>query len=304
VNFPTKDHWRSVSRLSDIERGLQYLVDRYRAWGITSFAIPPLGCGNGQLEWRMVGPLLYRYAKQMEIPIELYAPYGTPPKELTVEFLAHAPSVGDERTRVAAPSVIRPAWVALVEILRRIEEQPYHWPVGRIIFQKMAYVATRQGLPTGFVYRQGSFGPFSAELKHAVTQLVNGNLIQEQRVDRMFVVKVGPHFERMRPEIKATLAQWAHIIERTTDLFLRIKTDQAEIMATVMYAADALKEKRRTPPSELEVLHSVMQWKQKRRPPLNASVAASTIRNLGVLRWLHVRPDLGLPVAEEEFSPA
>ncbi len=26
VNFPTKDHWRSPSRLADIERGLDYLV--------------------------------------------------------------------------------------------------------------------------------------------------------------------------------------------------------------------------------------------------------------------------------------
>lgn len=304
VNFPTKDHWRSVSRLRDIEKGLQHLVDHVHAWGITSIAIPPLGCGNGQLEWRAVGPLLYRYAKQTGIPVELYAPYGTPPKELTVEFLAHAPSVGDERRRIAAPSGIKPAWLALVEILRRLEEQPYHWPVGRIIFQKIAYVATRQGLPTGFVYRQGSFGPFSAELKHAMAQLINGNLLQEQRVGGMFVVKVGSRFERMRPEVEPALAQWTGVIERTTDLFLRVNTDQAELMATVMYAADALKQDRDALLSESEILRSVMQWKQKRRPPLNASVAASTIRNLGVLRWLDVTLDPSLPVAEEEFSPA
>ena len=303
VNFPTKDHWRSVSRLSDIERGLQYLIDHYHAWGITSLAIPPLGCGNGQLEWRVVGPLLYRHAKQMEIPVELYAPYGTPPKELTAEFLAHAPSAGDERKRVAAPSAIKPAWVALVEILRRLEEQPYHWPVGRIIFQKIAYVATRQGVPTGFAYRQGSFGPFSAEVKHAVTQLVNDNLLQEQRVGGMFVVKVGPRFERMQLDIGPTLAQWTAVIERTTDLFMRINTDQAELMATVMYAADALKQEKQALPSESEVLRSVMQWKQKRRPPVDAPATASTIRNLGVLRWLDVTLDPGLPVAKEEFSP-
>ena len=62
VNFPTKDHWKSVSRIEDIEKGLEYLLSHYREWEITSLAVPPLGCGNGQLEWRAVGPLFYRYA--------------------------------------------------------------------------------------------------------------------------------------------------------------------------------------------------------------------------------------------------
>src|ERR1043166_8630515 len=88
INFPTKDHWKSVSRIADIERGLQYLLTRYKEWGVKSLAIPPLGCGNGQLEWKAVGPLIYRYASQMDIPVELYAPYGTPPRELTADFLS------------------------------------------------------------------------------------------------------------------------------------------------------------------------------------------------------------------------
>src|SRR5438128_9567908 len=29
LNFPTKDHWRSVSRLADIVRGLEHLQKRY-----------------------------------------------------------------------------------------------------------------------------------------------------------------------------------------------------------------------------------------------------------------------------------
>ena len=34
LNFPTKDHWRSVSRLSDIIAGLQYVELHYKEWGI------------------------------------------------------------------------------------------------------------------------------------------------------------------------------------------------------------------------------------------------------------------------------
>src|SRR5215207_6876641 len=87
LNFPTKDHWRSVTKLSDIEEGLRYLTSHYRDWEITSMALPPLGCGNGQLEWRIVGPTLYRYLKEIDVPVELYAPYGTPHEELQPDFL-------------------------------------------------------------------------------------------------------------------------------------------------------------------------------------------------------------------------
>lgn len=90
INFPTKDHWKSISKINDIENGLKHLLDHYQAWSVTSLAIPALGCGNGQLEWRVVGPLIHRFAKDLSIPLELYAPHGTHPKELTEEFLGKA----------------------------------------------------------------------------------------------------------------------------------------------------------------------------------------------------------------------
>jgi O-acetyl-ADP-ribose deacetylase (regulator of RNase III)/uncharacterized protein YwgA len=304
VNFPTKDHWKSVSRISDIERGLQHLLRYCKEWGITSLAVPPLGCGNGQLEWRAVGPLIYKYIKQMDIPVEMYAPYGTSPKELTEEFLKQSAPFVDQRGHEAVSSAMNPAWIALVEILRRIEEQPYHWPVGRTIFQKIAYVATQQGLPTGFVYQKGSFGPFCKELKMAETGLVNNNLLQEERSGKMFMVKVGPNFMKVRKDFESELTKWAPIIEKTTDLFMRMTTDQSEIVATVMFATDSLKKKDKRIPTETEVLESVMQWKQKRRPPLDRLAVAPIIRNLGILRWLDVKPDTSLPISENEYVPA
>lgn len=72
LNFPTKAHWRSVSNIKDIIHGLDYLIAHYRDWGITSMAVPPLGCGQGQLEWRVVAPILHRYLDQLAIPVELY----------------------------------------------------------------------------------------------------------------------------------------------------------------------------------------------------------------------------------------
>jgi O-acetyl-ADP-ribose deacetylase (regulator of RNase III) len=86
VIFPTKSHWRSVSRLEDIVAGLKYMQQRYQEWGITSLAVPALGCGEGGLEWQVVGPILYHHLAQLAIPVELYAPVGVTSTELATMF--------------------------------------------------------------------------------------------------------------------------------------------------------------------------------------------------------------------------
>src|ERR1044072_482407 len=58
VNFPTKGHWRTRSRLEDIRTGLAHLRRTIEERGIRSIAVPPLGCGNGGLDWNDVHPLI------------------------------------------------------------------------------------------------------------------------------------------------------------------------------------------------------------------------------------------------------
>ena len=91
--FPTKQHWKMESKLIEIERGLRWLVDNYKKLGIKSLAVPALGCGNGGLDWRDVGPLMYKYFQKLDIPVEIYLPEkNIPEKYLTEEFLQKEPS--------------------------------------------------------------------------------------------------------------------------------------------------------------------------------------------------------------------
>ncbi|MGH9338514.1 MAG: type II toxin-antitoxin system antitoxin DNA ADP-ribosyl glycohydrolase DarG [Acidobacteriota bacterium] len=300
LNFPTKDHWRSVSRLEDIVRGLRYLERHHREWGITSLAVPPLGCGHGQLEWRVVGPTLYRHLKRLDIPVELYAPYGTPHEELQPTFLEQTPMEEKAAASGYPASRMKPAWVALVKILEEIENERYHYPVGRTSFQKIAYFATESGIPTGLSYRRSSYGPYAPELKALVTRLVNNGLIREERLGQMFAVKTGPTFQDACRAYERELAEWKDKIESLADLFMRMRTQQAELAATVHFAAKGVASKKRSePPSESEVLGEVMSWKQKRRPPLKEADVAATIRGLSMLGWLKVKPSSDLPVSEE-----
>jgi O-acetyl-ADP-ribose deacetylase (regulator of RNase III)/uncharacterized protein YwgA len=301
LNFPTKDHWRSVATLESIILGLEYLLQHYKEWGITSIAVPPLGCGEGQLEWRIVGPTLYRHLKRLGIPVELFAPYGTPRQELQPEFLDTSSTSEKAQSTMPQPQWVQPGWVALVEILRRLEEQPYHWPVGRTTFQKIAFVATEQGVPTNLQYQRSSYGPFAPEMKSLVTRLVNNGLIREERLGQMFAVKTGTTFADARKAYAKELAQWDAIIEKVVDLFVRMNTHQAELVSTVLFAARSQSPANSESLTERDVMSQVMQWKQKRRPPLNEQEVAWTVRNLAALGWLKVKASHDLPLPAEEL---
>ena len=298
LNFPTKDHWRSVSKLSDIIQGLKYLEQHYQEWGITSIAIPPLGCGYGQLEWRIVGPTLYRYVKRFNIPVELYAPLGTSKEELTNEFLSS--EIAPINSNNSTNGKIAPGLVAVIEILARIEKEPYHWPVGRTLFQKIAYFATDFGIQTDLRFARSSYGPFDASLKEKITRLVNNGLIKEEQLGRMFSVKTGPTYKDAQIRYKKVIEEYEPVINKLTDLFLRINTThQAELAATIHFAAQSIKREQNVKPTEKDVLASVMDWKQKRRPAFMEEEVAGTIRNLASLGLIDVKASNDLPVTNE-----
>jgi uncharacterized protein YwgA len=299
LSFPTKDHWRSMTKLTDIVQGMEWLLEHYKKWGIESIAVPPLGSGNGQLEWRVVGSTLHRYLKQMDIPVELYAPYGIPSTELEPEFL-EGPVRPLDYFAMPDPEWIKPGWVALVEILRNIQDQRYRRPVGRTIFQKIAYLATEEGIPTELDFVRRAFGPHSGDAMKVMTRLLNNGLIEERRKGKLLEVIPGPTYDEARQAYAGYLAKWESKINRIADLVMRtqMNTKTAEIVASIIYAARRLEEIESGPPKEVEVFNAVMEWKRNRRPPIDESKVAYMLRFLAGLHWIDVVPSEDLRIPE------
>lgn len=76
LNFPTKNHWRSPSKLEYLEKGLAFFSQKYKKAGITSIAFPKLGTQNGHLSWDDVGPLMAQYLSQLEIDVYVHIADG------------------------------------------------------------------------------------------------------------------------------------------------------------------------------------------------------------------------------------
>lgn len=287
VNFPTKQHWRSVSRLSDIEAGLDYLERYYKEWQIKSLAVPPLGCGNGQLEWRVVGPILLRHLKRLDIPVELYAPHGsTLLGEIQLDLLDQAGTQDSEQQWRLEPWL-----VAIAETVRRLESLRYHWPVGRIMLQKIVYFATVIGLPTGLEFQRASFGPFAPDLEAAVGRLQNNGILTEHQRGRMIEVRTSSAFDDARMSYSDQLDKWNDLIDHLVDLVARFDTTRAEIAATVHYASQDLRNQLGRKPTVAEVLDYVEDWKRRRSPRLERTEILRAVVSLGTQGWLQVDPD-------------
>lgn len=177
-----------------------------------------------------------------------------------------------------------------MEILQQLAAQPYANPVGRTIFQKISYVVTEMGVPTGFQFGKGSYGPFSGDVKLALHDFANRNWLHEQQLGRMIALRVGPQYEKDRNRYKDQIEHYRTKIDKAVDLFSRIKsTEQAEEVLTVIFASRQLKKSKRSGEVAEQELHDyILEWKKSWRTDEKRQSLASAIRNLVLLGWLRV----------------
>ncbi len=285
INFPTKDHWRSPSKLSYIISGLDWFRNNYKDLGIESIAFPPLGCGNGGLPWTVVGPLMYSKLNDLPIQIEIYAPYGTPPEQITEKFLAG--NIPDSPKEIIGNKNLQlnKYWLLILYVIKKLNNDKYSLNVGRTIFQKVCYVLTRTGVPTGFKFIESQYGPYSSEAKQAIMILSNANLMTEKRLGQMVETIVTPNF-KINPN--DFTVQDINNADKTFDLLSRIKsTDQAEMIATVLFSYDELSEKYAAV-TEKQIFDHVVNWKKHWNGTKDPEII-STIESLSVLGWM--KPD-------------
>jgi len=149
INFPTKDHWRSKSKLSYIEQGLDDLLVKLESLNIKSVALPPLGCGNGGLDWDEVKLLLEKKLSKMQ-SADFYI-YGPKESVLSPEYESIPSSDMTEKRAI------------LVKAIGEFE--PYFGGyLTRISLQKIVYFLQSMGIDYGVEFSRNTHGPYSEEL--------------------------------------------------------------------------------------------------------------------------------------------
>lgn len=156
INFPTKGHWRAKSEIKSIRDGLTDLVEQVRRLKIKSIAIPPLGCGNGGLEWDDVRPLIVDAFEQLsDIEVRLFEPIGAP--------AAKAMEVRTPKPRMT------PGRAAILKVLDTYRALGYG--LSKIEVQKLAYFLQEAGQALKLTFVPNEYGPYSDQLRHVLNKM-------------------------------------------------------------------------------------------------------------------------------------
>jgi O-acetyl-ADP-ribose deacetylase (regulator of RNase III) len=158
INFPTKGHWRADSRMADIDAGLQDLVATIRKLRIRSIAIPPLGCGNGGLDWNEVRPRIEAaLADVPEVEALVYTPSG-------------APGAADMPVRTERPRMTmgQAAMVVLMDRYLKGLLDPF---ISLLEIHKLMYFLQEAGQPLRLRFQAKGFGPYATNLRQVLIRM-------------------------------------------------------------------------------------------------------------------------------------
>lgn len=212
VNFPTKQHWRNPSKIEWIKEGLQDLKRFILENKVQSIALPPLGSGNGGLNWADVRPVIE--AELGEIPnveIIVYEP--------TARYQNVAKAVGVEKLTSARALV--------AELVRRYSVLSFECTLLEI--HKLAYLLQRRIVERGGVsplrmeFRADKYGPYAPTLGHLLNSLDGSYLHCEKRVADAGALDTI-WFEESKKDVVAAFLKSAEVtpfhpaLEETTNL--------------------------------------------------------------------------------------
>lgn len=142
INFPTKDLWRRPSKMEYIQSGLDALIKELPKLNVKTIALPPLGCGNGGLDWQEVKNLIENKLADSEH-----------------EFLVFEPGL-------LTSSRIKEKQMSASDLVLLYVRKELQRPTS-LRFQKTLYFTNYYYGKDLFQFSRGKYGPYSKDLYHA-----------------------------------------------------------------------------------------------------------------------------------------
>ena len=251
VNFPTKQHWRAPSRMEWVIEGLQDLRRFLTEQQVKSIAIPPLGAGNGGLEWTEVRAQIERALGDLDIDILVFEP--------TKQYQNVAKRTGVEK--------LTPARALIAELVRR------YWVLGMecslLEIQKLAWFLERAiernnpgDNPLNLQFAPHKFGPYANRLDHLLNNLDGSYLHSEKRIsdaDPLDVVWFDDERKGfVQTYLKSEAKAYTQALESTTALIDGFESPFGmELLATV----DWLLSREGVAPTVPALREGLRQWR-------------------------------------------
>ena len=270
INFPTKRHWREKSRLEDIRDGLRALVVDVQRLGIKSIAVPPLGCGNGGLDWSEVRPLIESAFEELrDVNVQMFSPLGAP--------AAKAMPVNTQKPAMTISRAL------FIRAMHQYETLSYRLTLLEI--QKLMYFLQEAGEPLKLRFQAGLYGPYAANL-NKVLEKMEGHLIRgygdSQKPDTEIellpdAIKEADSFLKDHPIPRER-------VSKVSDLIQGFETPYGmELLSSVHWVCTHQESKASTPEKTIELVHG---WNERKQKMFRAEHIRAAYQRLCELAWI------------------
>jgi O-acetyl-ADP-ribose deacetylase (regulator of RNase III) len=210
-NFPTKKSWREKSDYSYIEKGMESLIQNIQKLGVQSIAIPPLGCGNGGLDWLKVKTIILRNLESLPV---------------SVNIKIYAPSRYYSSTSVTSP-IMNFSHILLMVLKENLTR------FNKIRLQKAAYFINLLSGTDYFKFKEHKYGPYS----HAV-DILSRDIREYQQHYKLTTEKAIHHVLRniISETVNQKINQFGEAIIRASSLVNSIQSDnELEILTNLLW---------------------------------------------------------------------
>jgi len=251
INFPTKKEWFKKSQYSYIEEGLIDLVRVIKEYNIQSIALPPLGSGNGGLDWERVKKIMVAYLEPLQgVEIMVYEPNAAVKEILQKE---------EQKKDVK----LTPGRAMLLYALFQYEKLGETASV--FAANKLAYFLQKSGEPLRLQFVPYTYGPYAPAIEKVLYAL-NGKYLtgMEQMSAKPFEpIKLNQdRYNEVQDYIKTNLTSEQK--GRLNGLFNIISgfesTLSLEILASVHYLLNESPDLNRE-----DLLHKIQSWNNRKK---------------------------------------
>jgi len=269
INFPTKEHWKGRSKIEFVEKGMKDLVETIKTNQIKSIAIPPLGCGNGGLNWSIVKPIILNELKNIDSDIEV---------------IIYEPGFNNQTIPVKNEISLTPARAMLLYALR--DYQVLGYSINLLVAQKVAYFLQRMGEPLNLQYEKGHYGPYSNRLQHLLKYL-NGYYLnfKHEETKPSSTVSIN-HFEKVESYTQKELdINQIERLKKVKELIEGFESPYGlELLATVDYVSQ-----NENIQNTDEIVSKIGEWTKRKKEimkPIHIQVAHDRLKEYYRQQWL------------------
>ncbi len=252
LNFPTKDKWRKKSEYEFIEKGMKTLRSTIIENNLKSVSIPPLGCGNGGLEWVKVKELIINNIKDIS---------------KDVDIIIYEPIYRKYKSKVKEAPKLSTSHLLLMRIKINLKK------FNKIRLQKSAYLNNILSNENYFKFSGQDFGPYA----HSIDVLSRDikeyqkhyGINTQEAFEQGFKTLVSKNFD-------SKLSSFNNSLNRTIKFVNNIEKDSnLELITTVLYIVENNHDMETD-----DIISKIESWNEHKRTSFNQKMIRDEIKSL------------------------